>query len=130
MCLGAMMFGTAVDKETSFNLLDVFLDEGGTFSDTSNNYAHWAGTGDESETLLGECCLLDTSRCVEETVFSQLLRNTLVLSVLKLIFCFPMPILLAIMLHEMSNRKYKKFVQTVSYMPVSYTHLDVYKRQA
>lgn len=54
MCLGAMMFGTAVDKETSFNLLDVFLDEGGTFIDTSNNYAHWAGTGDESETLLGE----------------------------------------------------------------------------
>lgn len=52
-----------------------------------------------------------------EYLFSQLLRNTLVLSVLKLIFCFPMPILLAIMLHEMSNRKYKKFVQTVSYMP-------------
>ena len=54
MCLGAMMFGTTVDKETSCMLLDAFADMGGTFVDTSNNYAHWAGTGDESETLLGE----------------------------------------------------------------------------
>jgi aryl-alcohol dehydrogenase-like predicted oxidoreductase len=30
------------------------LELGGNFIDTSNNYAHWAGTGDESETLLGE----------------------------------------------------------------------------
>lgn len=54
MCMGAMNFGTAVDKETSFRLLDAFVDAGGTFIDTSNNYAHWLGTGDESETLLGE----------------------------------------------------------------------------
>ena len=39
MCLGAMMFGTTVDKETSFMLLDAFADMGGTFVDTSNNYA-------------------------------------------------------------------------------------------
>ncbi len=54
MCMGAMNFGTLVDKETSFRLLDAFVDAGGTFLDTSNNYAHWLGTGDESETLLGE----------------------------------------------------------------------------
>ena len=54
MCMGSMNFGTAVDKETSFRLLDAFVDAGGTFIDTSNNYAHWLGTGDESETLLGE----------------------------------------------------------------------------
>ena len=29
------------------------MDFGGNFIDTSNNYAHWAGTGDESETVLG-----------------------------------------------------------------------------
>lgn len=54
VCLGAMMFGTAIDQERSFQLLDAFADNGGTFLDTSNNYAHWAGTGDESETLLGQ----------------------------------------------------------------------------
>lgn len=54
MCMGAMNFGTFVDKPTSFTLLDAFVDAGGSFIDTSNNYAHWAGTGDESETLLGE----------------------------------------------------------------------------
>ena len=54
VALGAMMFGTTVSKEEAYRTLDVFMDMGGNFIDTSNNYAHWAGTGDESETLLGE----------------------------------------------------------------------------
>ena len=53
-CLGAMMFGTTIEKEKAFTVLDAYVACGGTFIDTSNNYAHWAGTGDESETLLGE----------------------------------------------------------------------------
>ena len=53
-CLGAMMFGTTTSKEDSYAVLDAYLGAGGNFIDTSNNYAHWAGTGDESETLLGE----------------------------------------------------------------------------
>lgn len=52
--LGAMMFGSTTSKEDSYKILDAYLDMGGNFIDTSNNYAHWAGTGDESETLLGE----------------------------------------------------------------------------
>lgn len=52
--LGAMNFGTTVSKEESYRALDLYMDMGGNFIDTSNNYAHWAGTGDESETLLGE----------------------------------------------------------------------------
>lgn len=52
--LGAMMFGSATSKKESYEVLDTYLDMGGNFIDTSNNYAHWAGTGDESETLLGE----------------------------------------------------------------------------
>ncbi|UGS27371.1 aldo/keto reductase [Microbacterium resistens] len=39
IALGAMMFGTATDEETSFAILDRFLASGGTFIDTSNNYA-------------------------------------------------------------------------------------------
>lgn len=54
IALGAMNFGTATSKEDSYRVLDAYMDMGGNFIDTSNNYAHWAGTGDESETLLGE----------------------------------------------------------------------------
>ena len=54
VALGAMMFGTTTSKEESYKILDMYMDMGGNFIDTSNNYAHWAGTGDESETLLGE----------------------------------------------------------------------------
>lgn len=54
ICLGAMNFGTAVDEKNSFAVLDAFVAEGGNFIDTSNNYAHWAGTGDESELTLGK----------------------------------------------------------------------------
>lgn len=54
VCLGAMNFGSTTDKKSSYAVLDAYIDRGGNFIDTSNNYAHWAGTGDESETLLGE----------------------------------------------------------------------------
>jgi aryl-alcohol dehydrogenase-like predicted oxidoreductase len=54
VALGAMDFGTTTPKEAAFAVLDAYLDMGGNFIDTSNNYAHWNGTGDESETLLGE----------------------------------------------------------------------------
>ena len=54
VALGAMMFGSTTSKEESYAVLDAYVGMGGNFIDTSNNYAHWAGTGDESETLLGE----------------------------------------------------------------------------
>ena len=54
VALGAMNFGTTTSKEDAYAVLDAYVDMGGNFIDTSNNYAHWAGTGDESETLLGE----------------------------------------------------------------------------
>jgi len=49
--------------------------------------------------------------------FGQLLENTVAISVLKMIFAFPMPILFAIMLSEMRMRRYKRVVQTCSYLP-------------
>ena len=54
VALGAMDFGTTTAKDAAFRVLDAYLELGGNFVDTSNNYAHWQGTGDESETLLGE----------------------------------------------------------------------------
>lgn len=54
VALGAMNFGTTTSREDAYRVMDMYMDMGGNFIDTSNNYAHWAGTGDESETLLGE----------------------------------------------------------------------------
>lgn len=55
LCLGTMYFGTTVDEERAFAVLDRFLDAGGTFIDTANTYSFWVpgGTGVESEELLG-----------------------------------------------------------------------------
>src|ERR1700689_2063281 len=55
LSLGAMHFGTATDEPTSFAILDRYVEAGGTFIDTSNNYAFWinGSQGGESEELLG-----------------------------------------------------------------------------
>ena len=55
LCLGCMNFGTRTPEQTSFALLDQFVDAGGTFLDTANNYAFWVegAQGGESEALLG-----------------------------------------------------------------------------
>lgn len=54
VCLGAMNFGTTTSEQDAFCITDAFVAAGGNFIDTSNNYAHWQGTGDESETVLGK----------------------------------------------------------------------------
>jgi aryl-alcohol dehydrogenase-like predicted oxidoreductase len=54
-CLGSMYFGSRTDKETSYRLLDQFVEAGGSFLDTANIYARWVPgyVGGESETFLG-----------------------------------------------------------------------------
>lgn len=49
--------------------------------------------------------------------FYKVLRNTLVLNLLDLVFSFPAPIILAIMLNEVKNRYFKKVSQTILYLP-------------
>ena len=66
--LGAMNFGTTTSREDAFAVLDMYVGAGGNFIDTSNNYAHWAGTGDESETLLGEW--LESRGCRDDVVIA------------------------------------------------------------
>lgn len=55
LSLGAMLFGTRTDENTSFALLDRFVEAGGTFIDTSNNYAYWedGSQGGASENVIG-----------------------------------------------------------------------------
>ncbi len=54
---------------------------------------------------------------VTEYKFGRLVRNTVALSILKLIFTFPLPILFALMVNEIRNVKFKKLLQTCSYLP-------------
>lgn len=57
LVLGTMYFGTRTDRDTSFALLDRFVEAGGRWIDTANCYAFWAdesGHGGQSEALLGD----------------------------------------------------------------------------
>jgi len=49
--------------------------------------------------------------------FLSAVRNTLVISIVSLFCGFPFPVLLALMLNEVKNNKFKKIVQTVTYAP-------------
>lgn len=49
--------------------------------------------------------------------FLRVLKNTLTISVSSLLFSFPMPIIFALLLNEVKNLKFKKCVQTITYMP-------------
>lgn len=55
MCLGTMYFGSRVSEDRSHEIMDRYVESGGSFLDTANNYCYWLGdfTGDESETILG-----------------------------------------------------------------------------
>jgi putative aldouronate transport system permease protein len=52
-----------------------------------------------------------------DPTFWEVFTNTLVLGALTLLFCFPLPIVLALLLNEVRTRKLKRFVQSVSYLP-------------
>ncbi|PXV96172.1 carbohydrate ABC transporter membrane protein 1 (CUT1 family) [Lachnotalea glycerini] len=51
------------------------------------------------------------------TDFWMLLKNTLGISILSIIFYFPAPIFLSLLLNEIKHQKYKKLVQTFIYIP-------------
>lgn len=49
--------------------------------------------------------------------FWIVMKNTVIISGLKIVFGFPAPILLALLLNEVKGKKFKKTVQTMSYLP-------------
>jgi putative aldouronate transport system permease protein len=51
------------------------------------------------------------------TDFWMLLKNTLGISILSLIFYFPAPIILSLLLNEIKHQRYKKLIQTFIYIP-------------
>lgn len=56
-------------------------------------------------------------RLFRSPTFLNVFRNTLLISFYKLIFGFPAPIILALLLNEIRIQKFKKAVQTISYLP-------------
>jgi putative aldouronate transport system permease protein len=57
------------------------------------------------------------ARFFKSSLFMNLLSNTLSLSLMILVFSFPMPVIFALMLNQFRNQRYKRIVQTVSYAP-------------
>ena len=55
LALGGNVFGWTADQQTSFAILDAFVDAGGTMIDTADVYSNWAPghVGGESETVIG-----------------------------------------------------------------------------
>ncbi len=49
--------------------------------------------------------------------WTRYLTNTLILSLMNIVFFFPAPIILALLLNEMLNLRYKKLLQTMLYVP-------------
>ncbi len=57
------------------------------------------------------------TRFFESYQFWTLIQNTLSLSLWAFIFTFPVPIIVALLLNQLTSERYKKFVQTVIYAP-------------
>ncbi|OAN36678.1 aldo/keto reductase [Microbacterium sp. H83] len=56
LALGGNVFGWTADRDSSFAVLDAFVDGGGDFIDTADSYSAWVpgNSGGESETIIGE----------------------------------------------------------------------------
>src|SRR5262249_6613476 len=56
LMLRGIVFGWTVDEQTSFDILDAFVDAGFNAIDASDSYARWVpgNSGGESETIIGK----------------------------------------------------------------------------
>lgn len=56
LVFGSNVFGWTADRDTSFDLMNSFLEAGGNFIDTADGYSHWVPghRGGESELIIGE----------------------------------------------------------------------------
>ena len=53
----------------------------------------------------------------QDPFFFRVLRNTVILAFLRIIFSFPAPIILALLLNEIRSTPYKRTIQSISYLP-------------
>lgn len=54
---------------------------------------------------------------IQDPTFWKVFGNTLMLGGIALLFTFPVPIIFALLLNEVKSKRFKKFVQTASYLP-------------
>ena len=54
---------------------------------------------------------------IQDHDFISIITNTLGISLLRLIFGFPLPIIFALFLNELRSQRFKRIVQTISYLP-------------
>lgn len=47
----------------------------------------------------------------------RLIRNTLIISIQSIVFAFPAPLILALMLNEVKSKRFKRIAQTLTYLP-------------
>ncbi len=61
--------------------------------------------------------LLQFKRIFADPFFGRSFRNTLVISILNIVFAFPAPVILALILNEVKITWFKRTIQTVTYLP-------------
>ncbi|MDX8367286.1 ABC transporter permease [Cytobacillus sp. Hm23] len=61
--------------------------------------------------------LMHFKEFLQDEEFVNVLKNTLGISLIKLFIGFPLPIIFALLLNELTSLKFKKAVQTITYLP-------------
>ena len=61
--------------------------------------------------------LLYVKMFIADPAFWNVFTNTVIIGAMTLVICFPLPIILALMLNEVRRRTFKKIVQSISYLP-------------
>ena len=56
-------------------------------------------------------------RLFSSALFWEVFRNTVWISILRIIFLFPAPVILALLLNEVRNKTFKRGIQSLSYLP-------------
>ncbi|RAP74731.1 ABC transporter permease [Paenibacillus montanisoli] len=79
----------------------------------------WAFTnfGEVPQSQVSYVGLNNFIRLIHSASFMNAFKNTLIISAMKLVFGFPIPIIIALMLNEINARLFKKTVQTIIYFP-------------
>lgn len=54
---------------------------------------------------------------ISDPYFWSILKNTIILNLCMLVFYFPCPIILALLINDVKSRRFQKFTQSVTYLP-------------
>jgi len=75
---------------------------------------YWASKGVLGSPWVG---LNNFRNIFESAKFWSVFANTFTINLMRLVFCFPAPVILAILLNEVRNSYFKRTIQTIIYLP-------------